>query len=255
MACPQPIDENHDLNALARLAKAGDPAARAAFCEVAYPFVWALVWREGWYLPAGAGGDREDLVQEAVFRLVLALDTWDPDRWRDFPTFATMVSRRDLQEQVTFAYRQKRSANIGAVSLNRRAYRDKHGQEDPKADDRLATWQLPDPSGIGRDPGDVVAELDADPLLEALTEGFTPIERAAFFRCVIGRESYTAVSAEIGRAYKAVDNATQRAKAKLLRRAGQLAQGCMFSPEVRALLAGFVAENAGRYRKVSHRRR
>jgi RNA polymerase sigma factor (sigma-70 family) len=100
VACVETIDEARDLCRLAPLVKAGHPEAVAAFCEAAYPLVWSVVLRDNWYLPTGSGGSQEDLVQEGIVRLLQSLRTWDPVRWPVFMTFAVMVIRREMKEQV-----------------------------------------------------------------------------------------------------------------------------------------------------------
>jgi RNA polymerase sporulation-specific sigma factor len=239
------IEYPQDINLLAPLAKAGDQGAREALFAAAYPFVRWLIKEEGWFLPSG--GDAQDLVQEGVASLIKALRTWNPDKCVFLP-FARMAIERHVATQLRMAHYDKRRANHGAYSLDAPAHRDKHGQVDHDADDRLSRWNLQDPAGIGQDPADLVAESEVGLLLAALTEGFSEIERAAVQRCLLNGEEYNDVARELGRRQKSIDNAMQRARRKFIRRAAQLADDPQFSPEVRGHL-GRLAQKAGDERR------
>jgi RNA polymerase sporulation-specific sigma factor len=152
-----------------------------------------------------AGGDADDLEQEALIALVKAAGG---HRAADGPfrPFADLCITRRLVSAIRRANRQKHRLLNDAVSLSATPGDANGGDED-------GTWLLPAHSGPG--PEDlVVARAHRRALGAEVMRVLSPFERQVLGLVLEGR-SYQDVADELGRSTKAVDNALQRIKQKL----------------------------------------
>lgn len=228
------VDFNR-INALAQKAKAGSANASDQLMELAYPWVDYIIRDKGWFPPRGM--DRDDMIQEGVIGAFQALDDWDPGV-TPFVAFGRIAVERWLISQFISAGRLKRKAMNESVSLNEPIGRDKHGALDTDAAERIDTWDLPDSSGLGVDPAEVVAESEPSPLMDAIYRGMSGLERAAFDRCILHEQTYDEAAAAENTDTKSIDNALQRVKRKLAARAPELAADERLGDGARQMLAG-----------------
>lgn len=234
------------INALAPRAKAGDPDAIEQLMEASYPLVDWIIDQRGYYLPTGADG--QDLRQDAMIGVMQAIDDWNPGTQPEFSRFARMCAERDLITAVRTANRIMRRAQNEAHSLDVPANLDKQGHHDSDAEDRLARWELPDTSGLSRDPAEVVAEGEALAILSLCYEGLSPLECDVLTHHLIDRRPIKETAAILQRGSKSVDNAAQRVRRKLRERLPGLADDEQFSFETRNLIRLAIESKARRRR-------
>jgi RNA polymerase sporulation-specific sigma factor len=150
-----------------------------------------------------AGGDADDLEQEALIALVEAAGDHRPADG-PFRPFADLYITRRLLSTLRKANRQKHRVLNDAVPLTGPRHRDA---------DRDDERELPAHTGPG--PEDlVVAAVHGRALGAAVLRVLSPFEREVLALILDGR-SYQEVACEVGRPTKAVDNALQRIKQKL----------------------------------------
>ena len=134
------------------------------------------------------GGDSEDLMQEGMLALVLAIRSYQPGRGASFATYARSCIHNRLLNAVRTASSLRHEALNTALSL----------EEAAELNDR-------------RD-GPEQQLIQADTLRE-LRACLTALEGQVLERYLMG-ESYAAIAAALGRSEKSVDNAVQRIRKK-----------------------------------------
>jgi RNA polymerase sporulation-specific sigma factor len=204
---------------LALRARAGDQMALDELLSGGRGWIKSLCNRKGYFLLSG--GDTEDLVQEGLIGLHKAVRTWDPEQSRFVP-FAEMVVTRSLVTALKTVNRKKHNILNAAMSLDAPAHEAGYKGNDDR--DRLELWELPDISGLSRDPAELVAaaeEPDTSDMVRVLLEGLSPLERQVVTRVCLAGQSYKAAAAAMGVQETVVDNALQRGKGKILRLAQQ----------------------------------
>jgi RNA polymerase sporulation-specific sigma factor len=150
-----------------------------------------------------AGGDADDLEQEALIALVAAAADHRPEDG-PFRPFADLCITRRLVSAIRAANRHKHRILTDAVSLSALA-----GRED--RDEEVQAQ----PVHPGPGPEDlVIAAARGRALGAEVRRTLSPLERAVLALILDGR-SYREVADELGRSAKAVDNALQRIKHKL----------------------------------------
>lgn len=183
-----------DDDALARAAQSGDePALRTLVAR--YLPVARRAGRR-WFL---AGGDRDDVEQEALIGLCEAVRDWDPEQGTSFRSFAELCVARQVLTAVRGATRHKHLPLNRSVPLTR--------APDDVVDLRPALAAVADPAEA------VVAQVGVDDALAALSARLSPLERQVLALCLDLR-SYGEIGARLGCPAKAVDNALQRIKRK-----------------------------------------
>lgn len=138
-----------------------------------------------------AGGDSEDLIQEAMFGLLKAIREFDVQRDTLFRTFAEVCIRNRIRSAVTAAARGKYAPLNNSVPL-----------EPPM----LGSGSSPEEQFISREEkGERLAWLNSQ---------LSSLERrilALFLRGL----SYREIGVQVGRPTKSVDNAVQRIRRKV----------------------------------------
>ena len=196
------------LNELVARYRAGEPVEEELY-RTGYAYVWAIIRRRGWYLP---GGELEDLVQEGMIGFMEALRDWKPGS-TPFHKFAGLCIIRELAMVIRLANYAKRRLFHEALRLDapiRRCEADWHpitvldtlAASDRSPEDRLL---------------DVEDQLDTHCLIEGLCQGLSQLEREALLRFTAG-QAYRQIAQALGTTEKAIDNALQRARRKLMRR-------------------------------------
>lgn len=215
---------------LALRARAGDSEALAELVTRLEGVV-KLATRGYWLM---AGGDREDLMQEARLGLIRAVSTWKPER-RRFLSFAFFCVRRQVAASLRDHGRRKHRLLTDALAASL---------------DAEATL----PAGAGKPRLGRVADPDAgDPensLLEEETRAavhtflgdlrgrLTDLEWQAAWLVLGEGWSYKAAARALGRRTKAVDNAVQRARRKAWTRATAMAADSRWNHVVQELPLG-----------------
>lgn len=138
-----------------------------------------------------AGGDSEDLIQEAMFGLLKAIREFDPGHDARFRTFAEVCIRNRIRSAVTNASRSKHAPLNDSVPF-----------EPPM----LGSGSSPEELYISRE-----EELER---LDRLGQQLSPLERKVLNLFLLGL-SYQEISGQVGRSIKSVDNAVQRIRRKV----------------------------------------
>ena len=138
-----------------------------------------------------AGGDSEDLIQEATFGLLKAIREFAPGHDAKFKTFAEVCIRNRIRSAVATASRSKHSPLNDSVPF-----------ESPM----LGIEVSPEELFISR-------EEEAERLTR-LDQKLSPLERKILELFLHGL-SYREISEQVGRPAKSVDNAIQRIRRKV----------------------------------------
>ena len=138
-----------------------------------------------------AGGDSEDLIQEATFGLLKAIREFAPGHDAKFKTFAEVCIRNRIRSAVATASRSKHAPLNDSVPF-----------ESPM----LGSEASPEELFISR-------EEEAERLTR-LTQKLSPLEQKILEFFLHGL-SYREISEQVGRPAKSVDNAIQRIRRKV----------------------------------------
>lgn len=145
------------------------------------------------------GGDRDDLIQEAMIGLYKAIRDYRFERNTSFSTFAGLCMTRQLYSAVRYSNTMKNSPLNHYVPL----YSSEDGQSDF---DKV--YYAPGPEET------VVSQENVAWLENKLNAELSGLESAVLNLFLCGFD-YLAISEKLGRTPKAVDNALQRIKRKL----------------------------------------
>ena len=138
-----------------------------------------------------AGGDSEDLIQEATFGLLKAIREFAPGRDAKFKTFAEVCIRNRIRSAVATASRIKHAPLNDSVPF-----------ESPML-------------GIGASPEELyISREEEAERLTRLDQKLSPLERKILELFLHGL-SYREISEQVGRPTKSVDNAIQRIRRKV----------------------------------------
>ena len=138
-----------------------------------------------------AGGDSEDLIQEATFGLLKAIREFSPGHDTKFKTFAEVCIRNRIRSAVATASRSKHSPLNDSVPF-----------ESPML-------------GIGASPEELyISREEEAERLTKLDQKLSPLERNILELFLHGL-SYQEISEQVGRPAKSVDNAIQRIRRKV----------------------------------------
>lgn len=148
-----------------------------------------------------AGGDSEDLIQEAMFGLLKAIREFDPSHDARFKTFAEVCIRNRIRSAVTNASRSKHAPLNDSVPF-----------ESPM----LGSGLSPEELYISRE-----EEMER---LDRLGQQLSALERKVLTLFLLGL-SYQEISGQVGRSIKSVDNAVQRIRRKVAGNFGVFSEG------------------------------
>ncbi len=138
-----------------------------------------------------AGGDSEDLIQEAMFGLLKAIREFDPGRNASFHTFAEVCVRNRIRSAVAAAARGKHTPLNHSVPFER--------------------------SMLGNDSNPeelVITREEGEERLNFINRQLSPLEQRILALYLQGL-SYRDIAYQVGRPEKAVDNAVQRIRRKV----------------------------------------
>ncbi len=140
-----------------------------------------------------AGGDSEDLLQEAMFGLIKAIREFDSARDASFRTFAEICVRNRIRSAVTAAARDKHAPLNHSISVD----------EQPLPQDYVS----------GPEEQYIIREEEAE-RLTALKQKLSPLEQRILSLYLHGF-SYREIGEQVDRTDKSVDNAVQRIRRKV----------------------------------------
>ncbi|MBR0463734.1 MAG: RNA polymerase sporulation sigma factor SigH [Clostridia bacterium] len=152
------------------------------------------------------GADHEDLVQEGMIGLYKAIRDYRDDRQSSFRAFAELCVTRQIITAIKTATRQKHIPLNSYVSLNKPIYED----EDRTLLDVLGSEKETNPEDL------LILRESFSAIESRILNELSPLEKDVLLGYLEGK-SYQEISSTIGRHVKAIDNALQRIKKKLLR--------------------------------------
>ena len=149
------------------------------------------------------GGDREDVVQEALIGLYKAVRDFDAGQGASFRAFAEVCVTRQVLTAVRAATRHKHGPLNDSVPL-----------AGPDGDDTAVVVDLL--AGAGpRDPADLLVTAERVRALQAHVDRVLSDLETEVLRLHLEGRSYQEIAERLQRQVKAVDNALQRVKRKL----------------------------------------
>ena len=179
--------------AIARDLRAGSTDAIVAALE---PIARSVV--SGLYL---AGGEREDLLQEARIGITKAIRDFRGERG-DFIPFARLCAARQVQTAVRAATRVKHLALNEALCI------------DGDGDDGRALAEVLTLGG--QEPHErLLARESVQRMLWTAAHELSDLQRSALVGVDVAGRSYRDVARDLGRTPKAIDNALQRARSRV----------------------------------------
>jgi len=184
------------------MAQSGDDVACREIMARYRGFV--RVKTRGYFL---VGAEHEDVVQEAMIGLFKAIRDYDWEREASFRSFADLCITRQLITAIKTSRRQKHQPLNGYVSLSSSASREEG--DDRELGDMLAAVGSPDPADV------VVSQLQTAIVTKGFVDDLSSLEKHVLRLYAAGR-SYEEIAVALQRHVKAVDNALQRVKRKML---------------------------------------
>lgn len=187
-----------DDSALVAAARDGDAAALATVLATYRGIARAKA--SNYFL---IGGDRDDVLQEAMIGLYKAIRDFDPHHGASFRSFAELCVTRQILTAIKSATRMKHTPLNHSVSFDRPS-----GDRRYSLSDTVASEQAPDPLAL------LVSDDGLRELRETFAKVLSVLETRVLALYVDGR-SYQEIAVELGRQVKSIDNALQRIKRKL----------------------------------------
>lgn len=138
-----------------------------------------------------AGGDSEDLIQEAMFGLIKAIREFDPSRDNRFRTFADVCIRNRIRSAITSALRGKHTPLNDSVP-----FESVMGESDSSPEDLF------------------ISQEEREERMTQLSRCLSALEQRVLALFLQGL-SYQEISIQVGRSVKSVDNAVQRIRRKV----------------------------------------
>lgn len=152
------------------------------------------------------GADGEDVVQEGMIGLFRAIKSYDQEKDTAFHTFAEMCINRQILTAIRQASRRKHSPLNTSISLNKPLSEE---DQDGTLEETLRSDSNSDPE----------AQLMLKDVAELINgnEGkiFSPFEQQVWNEYRQGKD-YRQIAETLGKSVKAVDNAIQRTKKKII---------------------------------------
>lgn len=152
------------------------------------------------------GADGEDVVQEGMIGLFRAIKSYDHEKEAAFHTFAEMCINRQILTAIRLASRRKHSPLNTSISLNKPL----------SEEDQEGTLEETLRSDSNSDPEAQLMLKDVAELIIG-NEGkiFSPFELQVWNEYRQGKD-YRQIAETLGKSVKAIDNAIQRTKKKII---------------------------------------
>ncbi len=183
------------------LAQAGDDKALVHLLEV---FKAAVRVKARSYFLIGA--DHEDIVQEGMIGLYKAIRDYRPDRLASFRAFADLCIKRQIITAIKTATRQKHIPLNSYVSLNKPLYE----EDGERTLLDMIEGQVTNPEEL------YINQEEMSSIQAMIDKLLSSFERQVLSAFLDGR-SYQEIADMLGRHVKAIDNALQRIKMKMIR--------------------------------------
>lgn len=150
------------------------------------------------------GAESDDVVQEGMIGLFKAIQSFQIDRDTRFRTFAELCVNRQIISAIKHASRKKHEPLNDSVSLNRPIHDEK---PDKTIGESLRASNDTEPE----------EELLMKALMEEINNGqaFSPFELQVWNAYIKGKD-YREIAMDLGKNPKAIDNAIQRTKKKII---------------------------------------
>ena len=151
------------------------------------------------------GADEEDVAQEGMIGLFKAINSYDPERKASFRTFAELCINRQIMSAIKTANRQKHTPLNQSVSLSKPI----GDAEESTLGETLKEPSQSDPEAllVGKETINSILSNDGGMLSEF--EQFVWNER-------MKGKTYAQIAEMAGKSTKAIDNAVQRTKKKIM---------------------------------------
>ena len=154
------------------------------------------------------GGDPDDVIQEGMIGIFNAIRDFNPDRDAGFRTFAELCINRQIVTAIKAANRQKHKILNESLSID-----DRNTDGDGVKSRSLSEYM---PSGEDTDPEAMILMREVVSYLKANGENiFSPMEKMVWNETLKGK-TYVEIAEELNKTPKAVDNALQRVKKKVM---------------------------------------
>ncbi|EAC4532600.1 RNA polymerase factor sigma-70 [Listeria monocytogenes] len=193
---------NQEELAMLELARSGDTEALEYFFS---KYQSVIYWKSTQYFLQGA--ERDDLIQEAMIGLFKAIRDYDKTKEASFRSFAEMCINRQLLSAVKRASRQKNIPLNNSVSL-----------DTPMAEDDV-DWTLLDviSERAAETPEDfLIKNEDLIHVARQLEQVTSEFEKEVLKQYLEGK-SYQEMALYFNKKEKAIDNALQRVKKKMMK--------------------------------------
>jgi len=154
-------------------------------------------------------GDKDDLLQEGMIGLFKAIRTYNANRGTAFETFANLCISRQLYSAIKMSNRQKNIPLNSYISLDTSEGNEEGGDSFFELNRALTVWQQ-NPEEI------VIGEESARSMKRRLYSRLSKMEMQVLSLFLKGL-TYQEIAEKLGKTPKAVDNALQRIKSKLLK--------------------------------------
>ena len=154
-------------------------------------------------------GDKDDLLQEGMIGLFKAIRTYDADRGTVFETFANLCISSQLYSAIKISNRQKNIPLNSYISLDMSDGFEEGGDSFFELNRALTVWQQ-NPEEI------VIGEENARNIKRRLYSRLSKMEMQVLSLFLKGL-TYQEIAGKLGKSPKAIDNALQRIKTKLLK--------------------------------------
>lgn len=154
------------------------------------------------------GADRDDVIQEGMIGLYKAIVDFQPQKMTKFRSFAQLCIQRQIVSAVRLSSRLKHWPLNSYISLDR-SVNDEDGKE-------MSLMELL-PDAAGRSPEEVLMDEDNLHQLEnAIIDALSPMEKRVLQLFLKGLD-YMEIAKAMDKKPKAIDNALQRIKRKIMR--------------------------------------
>lgn len=152
------------------------------------------------------GGDSEDVIQEGMIGLMRAVRSFDPEREASFKTYAGICVSNQIIKAIRRAEREKNQPLNDAISL------DNHLGE---KDENLTIGDILKASMFDEPEEKVIYEDTLERLGQISKNIFSPLE-SEVLKAKISGKTYQEIARDLGKSPKAIDNALQRIRKKIM---------------------------------------
>lgn len=149
------------------------------------------------------GADAEDLIQEGMIGLFLALREYNPDREASFRTYANICIAGQMNHAIAAASRDKHKPLNGAVSLDV----EQNDGEGNTLENLLINMDERDPENL------YIDQENVTDLMGKIKNSLSELEWQVFCMYVNG-DNYKNIAEKLGKSDKSIDNALNRIKNK-----------------------------------------